>query len=312
MNNKLFVSSSPHIKSRNSVQKIMLHVIISLIPAIIASGIIFGPRAILVIISTVISCVLSEHIFRRILKRNNTISDLSAVVTGIILALNLPVNIKLWMAIFGAIVAIVVVKQMFGGLGQNFVNPAACARIILAASFPKIMTTFAEPFSYKNSFDAVTTATPLAKMHSQPLQNILSYKDAFFGNYSGCLGETCSFALILGAVYLLIFKVIKPTIPIVYILTVATLTGLMGYNPILEILTGGLLLGAIFMATDYVTNPMTFKGQLIFAFGCGLITSLIRVFGSLPEGVSFAIIIMNILSPTIDKLTLPKTFGSRV
>ena len=305
---KLIVSPSPHLRQGDTTRKLMGDVIIALCPALVASGILVGPRAILVVLVTVASCVLSEYICRRVMKRDNTVGDLSAVVTGILLAFNLPVGINLFMAAFGGVVAIVVVKQMFGGIGMNFVNPALTARIVLMSSFPTAMSTWSEPFYYvKGGADAITTASPLALMaQGEPLP---SYTDLLLGVRAGCLGETCAVALLLGGAYLIVRRVIKPVIPLCFIGTVAVLTLLLGQNPLEHILTGGLLLGAIFMATDYTTSPLTTKGRVVFGVGCGVITVLIRVFGALPEGVSFSIILMNILVPHIERLTRPKPFG---
>lgn len=305
---KLIVSPSPHLRQGDTTRKLMGDVIIALCPALVASSILFGPRAILVVLVTVASCVLSEYICRRVMKRDNTVGDLSAVVTGILLAFNLPVGINLFMAAFGGVVAIVVVKQMFGGIGMNFVNPALTARIVLMSSFPTAMSTWSEPFYYvKGGADAITTASPLALMaQGEPLP---SYTDLLLGVRAGCLGETCAVALLLGGAYLIVRRVIKPVIPLCFIGTVAVLTLLLGQNPLEHILTGGLLLGAIFMATDYTTSPLTTKGRVVFGVGCGVITVLIRVFGALPEGVSFSIILMNILVPHIERLTRPKPFG---
>lgn len=306
MNSKLYISSSPHIHNKNSTQRIMLNVIIAMVPNIIASLIIFGIRALIVILVTVLSCVLSEYIARKVMKRDNTITDLSAIVTGILLGFNLPVSINLGIAAFGGIISIIIVKQFFGGIGQNFVNPALCARIILMSSFPSQMSNFTVPFIYSNTHsDMITTATPLSKSATVSY----SYADMFLGKIPGCLGEVCSLAIIIGGIYLLIKKIISPIIPICFIGTVFIATYLLKADPIFHILSGGLLLGAIFMATDYVTSPVTFKGRIIFGIGCGLFTVLIRIFGSLPEGVSFAIILMNILVPHIEKLTIPKPFG---
>ena len=305
---KWIVSPSPHLRQGDTTRKLMGDVIIALCPALAASGILFGPRALLVVLVTVASCVLSEYLCRRVMKRDNTIGDLSAVVTGILLAFNLPVGINLFMAAFGGVVAIVVVKQMFGGIGMNFVNPPLTARIVLMSSFPTAMSTWSEPFYYvKGGADALTTASPLALMaQGEPLP---SYTDLFLGVRAGCLGETCAVALLLGGAYLVARRVIKPVIPLCFIGTVAVLTLLLGQNPLEHILTGGLLLGAIFMATDYTTSPLTTKGRVVFGVGCGVITVLIRVFGALPEGVSFSIILMNILVPHIERLTRPKPFG---
>lgn len=310
---KLTVSVSPHIRSLDTTSGIMLDVIIALIPALIASVYIFGIRALLVTIVAVTSCVLAESISRKVMKREDTISDLSAVVTGILLAYNLPSTIPLWMVIFGSVVAIVVVKQMFGGIGQNFVNPALAARIILMSSFPGAMSgsAFTNPVVKDIT---ITSASPLAIIKNGEFDSLPTLKEMFFGLTSGCLGEVCAAALILGGVYLVIRKVISPVIPVVYISTVALLMLIAFKGDIhmvaYEILGGGLILGAIFMATDYTTTPITFKGKIVFAIGCGLITSVIRLFGSLPEGVSFSIILMNIFVPHIENLTTPKPFGA--
>lgn len=307
MNNKLIVSSSPHIGAKTKTKNIMLDVIIALIPALIASVIVFGPRTIVVTCATVASCVLSEYICRKVMKRDNTVGDLSAIVTGLLLAFNLPSGIPIWIAVLGGVIAIVVAKQMFGGLGQNFVNPAIAARIILMVSFPTAMTTWPAPMSWKAA-DAVTTATPLALIAGGSSE-LPSYMDMFLGNRGGCLGETCVLALIIGGIYLIARKVISPIIPVIYIGVVAVFSLILGQDPLMMILSGGLFLGAIFMATDYVTSPLTNKGKVIYAIGCGLLTVMIRSFGSLPEGVSFSIILMNILTPHIEKLTTPKAFG---
>lgn len=307
MESKLIVSSSPHLHSGQSTQKIMLKVIIALIPSVVASVVIFGPKALLITAVSVCSAVAAEFVCRKVMKRSQTVGDLSAVVTGILLALNLPVGINPIMAAFGAAVAIIVVKQMFGGIGQNFVNPALAARIILLVSFPQAMTTWSAPFSYLNKTDAVTCATPLAQNAADGFSG--SYIDLFLGNTGGCLGETCALAIIIGGVYLICSRVISPTIPLVYLGSVALLALLMGQDPLFHILSGGVMLGAFFMATDYTTSPVTAWGKVIFAIGCAIFTMLIRVYANLPEGVSFSILIMNILVPHIENLTRPKAFG---
>ena len=308
MTEKLFVSPSPHLRCGDTTQKIMGDVLIALIPAAIASVVIFGFRALMILVVTVISCVLSEYLSRKIMKRDNTIPDLSAVVTGVLLAFNLPVSIHPLIAVFGGVVAIVVVKQMFGGIGMNFVNPALTARIVLMSSFPTQMSTWSESFYYlKGSADAITTASPLNIMANGG--EVPSLSALFLGFRAGCLGETCAVALLLGGVYLALRRVIRIEIPLCFIGTVFVFSWILGQNPVEHILTGGLLLGAIFMATDYTTSPITFSGRIIFGIGCGLLTVLIRVFGSLPEGVSFSIIRMNILVPHIERLTRPKPFG---
>lgn len=312
MDEKLIVSSSPHIRNGVTTRSIMLDVIMSLVPAAIASILLFGPRALMIIAVCVASCVLSEYICRRVMKRESTIGDLSAAVTGILLAFNLPVTIHPLIAAFGGVVAIVVVKQMFGGIGQNFVNPALTARIILMSSFPAQMTAWVSPRYYLSSSaaDAVTTASPLGLLkQGAPAAELPGYLNMLVGDRAGSLGETCALALILGGVYLIVRKVISPTIPLCYLGTAALLSFCMGRDVLLDLLSGGLLLGAIFMATDYATSPLTRKGQIIYAVGCGVITMLIRRFGSLAEGVSFAIVLMNILVPLIDSGSHPTAFG---
>lgn len=308
MNSNMYVSASPHLRSGISTTSIMRDVIIALLPSVVAGSIIFGVRALLIVALTVASCVVSEYISRKVMKRNNTIGDLSAVVTGVLLGLNYPVGINPVMAVFGGVVAIVVVKQMFGGIGQNFVNPALAARIILLVSFPTDMTTWASPFYYtQGAVDAVTSATPLAQNAAGTFSG--SYLDLFLGNVGGCIGETCALAILLGGIYLIARKVISPIIPATYIATVFVLAFVMGQDPVFHILSGGVMLGAFFMATDYTTSPITSKGKVIFAIGCGLMTMLIRVYANLPEGVSFSIVLMNILVPHIENLTRPKAFG---
>ncbi len=314
--NKLNVSASPHVKSPKTVTGIMLDVIIALCPALVASVFLFGPQALAVTAVCVSTCVLSEFVCRKVMKRNNTINDLSAIVTGLLLAFNLPSTIPLWMAAVGSVIAIVVVKQFFGGIGQNFVNPALAGRIILLTSFPTAMASWAAPLSWKA--EATTTASPLAAMYNEAgeftAENLPALTDMLIGNRAGCLGEVCAIGLILGGLYLVIRKVISPAIPLTFIATVAVfMTVAGGFNMeyvAYQLLSGGLLIGAIFMATDYTTSPISLKGKIIFGIGCGLLTSLIRFYGNLPEGVSFAIVIMNILVPHIERLTAPKPFGT--
>lgn len=304
---KLIVTSSPHVKSNTTTSTIMRDVIIALIPALIASNIIFGLRAGLVTAVCVASCVGFEYLSRRIMKKSNTISDLSAVVTGIILAFNLPSTMPLWMCVIGSFVAIVIVKQLFGGIGQNFANPAITARIVLLVSFGTQMTNWAVP-KIQAVADAVSGATPMAQLAGGETPNLLNM---FLGTTGGSLGETSALALLIGGIYLVYRKVINPIIPVAFIGTVFVFTAILGVNPLAQILGGGLFLGAIFMATDYATSPVTNMGKLIFGIGCGLITVLIRVYGSYPEGVSFAILLMNILVPYIDKATRLKALGGK-
>lgn len=305
---QLVVVASPHIRSSKTTTKIMLDVIIALVPALIAAVILFGFQALLVVMVSVTSCVVFEYFSRRIMKRTRTLTDLSAVVTGILLAFNLPVTLPLWMVVIGAFVAIVIAKQLFGGLGQNFVNPAILGRIVLLVSFPAQMTTWAVPFYYQSSAtDVVTSVTPLADITA--ISGSPTLMDMFLGVRGGCLGETCTLALLLGGIYLIFRRVISPIIPVTYIAVVYLFTAVLGMNPNYQLMAGGLFIGAFFMATDYTTSPSTGWGKFIFAFGCGFITVVIRVFGSYPEGVSFAILLMNILVPWIDKMTQTRPFG---
>lgn len=307
---KLTVSASPHFRSRQTTSGIMLDVIIALVPSLVAAYIIFGVRTLILSAVSVIACVAFEYLSRRVMKRHNTISDLSAVVTGLLLAFNVPATMPVWMVIIGDFFAIVIAKQFFGGIGQNFVNPALIGRIVLMSSFPSKMGSFPEPLV---STIPLTSATPLASLKSgvSPEQSLLGM---FLGLRGGCLGEVCIAALLIGFVYLLVRKVISWHIPVAYIGTVAVIMLLAGKGDfeymLYELMAGGLVLGAVFMATDYTTSPVSKKGKIIYAVGCGIITSLIRIFGNLPEGVSFSIIIMNILVPHIEHITTPKPFGT--
>ena len=298
-NSVLLVSTSPHVRAKHTTRSIMLDVIIALCPALVASVIIFGWRAALVTAFCVALCVFFEWAFEKICKRDVTVGDLSAIVTGLLLSFNLPVGIPLWQAAIGCLVAIVIVKQLFGGIGCNFANPAITARVVMLISFAGSMSDFAA----KN--DATSSATPLS---GGEMPSVL---DLFLGNHGGSLGETCALALLLGGVYLIVRRVITWHTPVVFVATVFVFTFLLGENPVEHVLTGGLLLGAVFMATDYVTTPITRTGKMIFAFGCGLITFLIRSFGGYPEGVSFAILFMNIISPYIEKWTQKKALGGK-
>lgn len=302
---KLIISPSPHGRSAMKTQGIMLNVILALMPAAIASVVIFGPRALLLIAVCVVSCVGFEFACRKLMKRDNTISDLSAVVTGLLLAMNLPVTLPVWMAVIGSFVAIVIVKQLFGGLGQNFANPAITARIVLMVSFPAAMTNWVQPFYYRETaVDAVSSATPL-------VSGTASYLDLFLGNVGGCLGETCAAALLLGGIYLSARRIINLAAPLSFIGSLALLSFISGADPLYEILAGGVFIGAFFMATDYATTPISTKGKIVFGLGCGIITFVIRAYGSYPEGVSFSILLMNILTPYIEQLTRSKVFGAK-
>jgi electron transport complex protein RnfD len=288
----------------------MLDVVIALLPAVAASAVIFGMRALLVVAVCTAACVLFEAAYEKALGRAVTAGDLSACVTGVLLSLNLPVSIPLWQAIFGSAVAIVLVKQLFGGLGKNFANPAITARIVMLLAFSSEMSAWKSGGGlFGETVEAVTGATPLALLAQRASDDLPRVTDMLFGLRGGSLGETCAIALIIGGVYLVARKVISWRTPAAFILTVFAFTALLGRDPVYQVLSGGLLLGAIFMATDYATTPVSSTGKLIFGVGAGLITTLIRVYGSYPEGVSFAILLMNILTPYIDKLTAGRAFG---
>lgn len=311
----LTVSASPHVRSSDTVTGIMLDVIIALVPSLVASIAIFGFRSLLVTAVCIGCSVLFEFLSRKIMKRDTTIGDLSAVVTGMLLAFNLPVSIPLWMCAVGSFFAIVVVKQFFGGIGQNFVNPAIGGRIVMLVSFSSAMTNWTEPLAWRNGVEAATTATPLSLLkHSTDTSELPSILNMFLGIRGGCLGEVCAVAILIGGIYLVARKVIKPTIPLCFVGTVAVIMLIAGKGDLefmlYEILGGGLLLGAVFMATDYATSPITTKGKILFGIGCGVITSVIRLFANLPEGVSYSIILMNILVPHIEAITKPKPFGT--
>jgi electron transport complex protein RnfD len=298
----LTLSVSPHIRDRATTSRIMLDVIIALMPALVAAIWIFGARAALVVAVCVATCVFSEWLYEKLMKKPNTTGDLSAVITGILLAYNLPVGIPIWQAMFGSVVAIILVKQLFGGIGKNFANPAITARIVMFLAFSVTMTTWVIP-------DAVSGATPLALLKKGDLAALPSLTNMFLGVRGGCLGETSALALLLGGAYLLIRRVISWQIPAAFIGTVLALTALLGREPLYQLLSGGLILGAFFMATDYVTSPQTNWGRLLFGFGAGCLTVLIRLYGSYPEGVSYSILLMNILVPYINKATLRRAFG---
>lgn len=308
MSNKLIVSPSPHIRDNATTSTIMRDVLIGLVPAMIAAVVIFGFRALLMTAVCVAACIIFEYGTERILGRENTISDLSAVVTGVILSFNLPVQLPLWMAVVGCFFAIVIVKQLFGGIGNNFANPAIAARIFLLLSFSQPMTTWLQVEGGR-AVQGVYGATPLALISAGDTANLPSVMEMLLGTRGGCMGETCAIALILGGVYMIWKKVITPTIPLAFIGGVFVLSLLFGVNPVYELLGGGLILGAFFMATDYTTSPITEKGKIIFGLGCALITMVIRVFGSYPEGVSYSILLMNIITPHINRMVRNKAFG---
>lgn len=314
MENSLMVSSSPHIRSGATTQKLMLDVIIALIPATLAGIWFFGVNAAILVAATTLSCVLFEYLARKALKRSNTIGDLSAVVTGLLLGLNLPPAIPVWMAIVGSFFAIFIVKQLFGGIGQNFLNPALAARAMLLVAYGSKMTLWTKPLtSAFNNADAVSYATPLGVLKEGG--DLPSLIDMFLGNRGGSIGETSALAILIGGIYLLARGVISWHIPVFYTGTVAIFAWMAGPNGLFtgdmlfHILAGSLLLGAFFMATDYTTCPMTQKGMIIYAIGCGLLTMIFRLYTNMPEGVSYAILLMNVATPLIDRYTMPKRFG---
>lgn len=295
----LTAASSPHILHPDTTRGIMSDVVIALAPAAVYGCILFGWQAAAVLAVCIITAVASEFLWNLALKKPQSVGDISAVVTGLLLGMNLPASIPLWQAAIGSVAAIIVVKQMFGGIGCNFANPAIAARIILLVSFPGSMTKFTEPVS-----DIVTSATPLAAE-----SGTYTLKSLFFGMHPGSLGETSAFLLIVGGIYLLLRRVISPVIPLCFIGTVAVLSLISGEDLAVSLFGGGLMIGAIFMATDYTTSPTTALGKAVFGIGCGIITFVIRKFGALPEGVSYSILLMNILVPYINRYTLSKPFG---
>lgn len=312
---KLIVSSSPHIHTNETVAGIMRDVIIALLPASIAGILFFGFRSAVVILTAVAACMVSEWAFEKLTNKPITTGDLSAAVTGMILGMNMPVGIPLWMVVIGSVFAIVVVKQLYGGLGKNFLNPALAARCFMVIAWAGAMTTYV-PAAF-SGVDAVTSATPLEVMKNGAEGYMPSLLGAFLGVKGGCIGETSGLCLLLGFIYLLIRRVIDCKIPLCFILTFAVLTFFFGkngdmqqwYYTLMQVLTGGLLFGAFFMATDYVTTPTTPAGQIVFGIGCGILTFVIRKFGGYPEGVSFAILLMNVATPLIENATKPRVFG---
>lgn len=315
MENKFVVSMSPHIHEKEGISGIMLDVIIALLPAAFAGIYYFGYRAAMVILTAVTACVIFEYLYTRLMKKKNSVRDLSAVVTGILIGLNMPSTVPLWMVVVGSAFAIVIVKQLYGGIGKNFMNPALAARCFMLIAWAGAMTKFAVPFE---GADAISSATPLSVMKGTSEGTVPALRDAFWGAVPGSIGETSVFAILIGFVYLLARRVISWKIPVTYILTFGVLTYFFGKNAtdmsqmdytLMQICTGGLMLGAVFMATDYTTTPTTPLGTVIFGIGCGAITFVLRKFGGYPEGTSFAILLMNILVPQIDKFTVPRKFG---
>ena len=303
----------PQVRAKRGTREIMLDVIIALLPALVVGVWQFGAQALIPLAVSIVSCVFFEWAYRKLMKKPDSIGDLSAVVTGILLAYTLPANCQWWMPIIGAFFAIVVVKQLYGGIGKNFLNPALAGRAFLLASYALFMTTWVVPSSLASAVDATTMATPLSYMKAgEALPQYFTYKSMFLGTMPGCLGEVSALALLIGGVYLLCRKVITWHIPVSFIGTVALLTLIFGSKNgggYTHLLSGGLLLGAFFMATDYSTSPVTAPGRIIYGVGCGALTVLIRVFGGFPEGVSFAILIMNCCAWMFDKHTQRRQFG---
>ena len=308
MNDKLIVSVSPHYHKQDaSTQRVMLDVLIALAPALVAGCLIFGMRSLLVVLISAANCALLETIWNKLMKKTNTVEDLSAVVTGVLIAFNVPASMPVWQLLVGDFIAIIIVKMLFGGIGRNFVNPALVGRVTMMLSFTSSMTAYATNVA---KVDVLSSATPLSVINNLKFSDLGTL---LLGRHGGMLGETCAVALILGGVYLCVRQVIKPTIPVCFTASVFVFTLLFnGFNAqaaLLSVFSGGLMLGAIFMATDYVTSPMTKKGQIIFAVGCGFLTTCIRLFASSAEGVSFAILLMNLLVPYINEGTRTKPLG---
>ena len=307
MQKNLAVSSSPHLRAAASTQRIMQEVCLALAPAGIASIILYGANAAMLIAASVITCVLAEYVYQKAAKEKSTISDWSAVVTGLLLAYNLPANAPIWLAVVGGIIAIVLVKQIFGGIGSNFMNPALTARAILFISWSSLMSSYPQT---QYAVDAVSAATPLATLNGGTVEG-LNLWNLMIGNCGGVLGETCKLAIIAGGLYMLVRGIIDWRIPVTFIGTVFVCYLLKDGAEIAlyQIMAGGLMLGAFFMATDYATSPVTGIGKIIFGVGCGILLFVIRAFASYPEGCSFAILFMNVATPMIDKFTTPKPFG---
>ncbi|MCD4655082.1 RnfABCDGE type electron transport complex subunit D [bacterium] len=318
--NDIVITSSPHIRTTEKLPQVMYDVVIALLPAVVISTVFFGPRALAVMVIAVLSAVLFEVGFLKIAGKTGvwkTAMDGSAIIAGLLLAFNVPPTCPFWMVILGSFIAIVVAKQTFGGLGYNLFNPALVARIFLLISFPVHMTSWTKPTFWK--IDAISGSTPLGLLKSEGLaavQQLFNMQGNFLGTIPGCLGEISAAALLLGAGYLLIRKVVTWEIPVFFLGTLVLFTGIFWQidpstyaNPLFHLVSGGAILGAFFMATDMVTSPMTRKGQMIFGLGCGLLTGIIRLFGGYPEGVAFAILLMNAMVPLIDRYTEVKKFG---
>lgn len=300
----LRLSIAPHIRSGETTSRLMLNVIIALVPCAIAGIYNFGVNALVVLAVSMVTAVAAEYLFQVIARRPVRVGDLSALVTGLILGLNLPPTAPWWMAMVGSAFAIIIVKELFGGIGSNFMNPALTARAVLLASWPVFMTTFVNPTYWAEGVDAVTTATPLATGGVAPL-------DLLLGRIPGSIGEVSKIMILVGLAYLLITRTISWRIPVIMVATTGLLSWAFGSDPLAAVLSGGLLFGAVFMATDYTTSPMTAKGQAMYAVGCGLIVAVIRAFGNYPEGVTYGILVMNVATPLIDKFIRNRVYGHR-
>lgn len=297
----LYISTAPHVRSSQNTRSLMGDVLIALLPTTIAGIYYFGLNAALVCIIATASAILFEYLWQKLTHKTVRIGDLSAAVTGLLIGLNLPPTAPWWLPIIGSGFAIILVKQLFGGIGDNFVNPALAARGIMLASWPVRMTAFVLP-TYLSGADAVSSSTVLSGYEA-------SYMDMFLGNIPGCIGEVCKAAILLGFIYMLVRKVITWRIPVTFLAVVFVFTAILGGDPVQAILCGGVMLGAVFMATDYTTSPMSAKGQLIYAAGCGIIVVIIRNFCNYPEGVTYAILVMNIVTPLLDKYVKPRLYG---
>ena len=324
MSQQLYLSSSPHIHSGETTNKVMRAVLFSLLPACGVAVYFFGPAALSVLLIATLGCLATEVVCQRLMGQPVTIEDGSAAITGVLLALNLPPSSPWWLTLLGAVIAIVIGKQVYGGLGSNPFNPALVARVVLLISFPVQMTTWSAPAPFGSGLDLVTAATPLGEWKNavmltgqMPAEMQGSMLNYFLGNMPGSIGEISALALLLGAAYLFYRKILTWHIPVAFVGTVILLSGLFWLinpekypSPVFHMVTGGLVLGAFYMATDMVTTPVSTRGMLLFGVGCGLLTVLIRLFGGYPEGVSFAILLMNAATPLIDRYTRPKTFGT--
>ena len=306
----LRISTAPHIHHPVTTQRLMIYVLLALLPTTAVGIYAFGLPALMLLAISCVTAVLSEFLWQKIAKKHVLISDCSALVTGLILGLNLPANAPWWLAVIGSAFAVILVKQLFGGLGDNFLNPAMAARAVLLASWPVHMTTYANPTFFKNAaelgIDAVASATPIA---AAAQNNPVKLMDLFMGNIPGCIGEVSKVAILLGLLILLITRTITWHIPFTMVASVFVFSWLFGADPVYAILSGGVLFGAVFMATDYVTNPMTASGKMIYAAGIGLIIAVIRQFGAYPEGVTYGILLMNIATPLIDRFLPQKIYG---